>query len=129
MDYDKFRENDQDKVKEIVEFLQNNSLEVELKGSATKDDKMYGDVDLLATGDQKDVFKAMQRMIPYTTMMSADGPKTDIVQIGNTIYGVTTQGSQLYVGTFVDNRVFLDNSDLSIDLSFKAKPSQLENML
>lgn len=129
MDYEKLRDEDQDKVKEVVEFLQNNSLAVELKGSATKGDKMYHDVDLLATGDHNDVFRAMKRIIPYTTMTPVDGPKTDLLQIGNTFYGVRTQGSQSYVGTFVDTRVFLDNGDLSIDLSFKAKPSQLENML
>ncbi len=119
MDTKKLREQDQPYVAEVVNYLTQKGLAVELAGGATRGDGQYDDVDLLARGSLTQVASAVfglqktslgeQEHFPAK---SNDGLEYQVDHIG---------GPTNYVGNQVEERFDIQIGNTKVDLSFKVQ--------
>ena len=118
MDTSKLREQDVRYVNEVVKYLTERELEVELGGSALKGDREYNDVDLLAKGDiwaVTDVTSGLMGLEARTDPFpecSADGSEYHVEHVG---------GRMSYVDNLVDERFDIQAGDTRIDLCLKTQ--------
>ena len=118
MDTLKLREQDQPYVNEVVDYLTEKGLTVELAGGATRGDRQYDDVDLLARGSSNQVASAvfgLQRTPQEQSkfpVRSNDGLEYQVEHIG---------GPTMYVGNLVDERFDIQIGNTKVDLCLKVE--------
>lgn len=109
------RDEDVAPTREVVAFLNAKGLDVVLGGSALKGDKLYADVDLLATGAEiaaQNVIRSLERTgaEPFLTKTKS-GSEYKVWHAG--------RGLQ-YLGTMIDDRYGIIAGKTVIDLSIKS---------
>lgn len=116
MDTSKLRENDVPYVNEVVGYLTQRQLDVELAGSALNGERTYQDVDLLARGNLEAVTNATSGLMgldartePFPEK-SADGLEYQVQHVG---------GPTMYVNNQVDERFDIQVGNTKIDLCLK----------
>jgi len=117
MDTSKLRENDVPYVTEVVSYLTDRKLDVELVGSALNGERTYQDVDLIAKGSIEDVTNATSGLMgldartePFQKK-SAEGLEYQVQHVS---------GPTRYVGLNVDERFNIEVGNTRIDLNLKA---------
>lgn len=120
MDYNLLRELDRPYVRQVVAFLEDRNLEVQLEGSATRGDKQYRDIDLLASGSLDAVMKGIAGLQRDHPLLSKPFPES--AENGR-LYAVQPRGGPFsYVSTLVDYRFEIRVGDTIMDVCLKVDP-------
>jgi len=118
MNTSKLRENDVLYVNEVISYLQERELDVELAGSALKGDRKYKDVDLLARGSSEAVTDATSGLAGFCVRTepfpkrAADGLEYNVRHVS---------GPKMYVGNTIDERFKIEVGQTKIDLCLQIK--------
>lgn len=118
MNTSKLREEDVPVVNEVVSYLTERNLDVELAGSALNGDRKYWDVDLLARGNLAAVTDATSGLMGMNARTepfhkeSPEGSEYHVTHVG---------GPTRYVNNTVDERFFIRAGKTLVDLCLKVE--------
>lgn len=115
MDTSKLKEQDRPYVDQVVQYLAERGLTVELAGSALRGDQEYRDVDLAVTGPREAVGDTISGLFGFSggtspfPRRSPDGLEYKVESTG---------GWQMYINTTVANRIKIKVGETEMDLNF-----------
>lgn len=120
MDMSKIKAEDRPYVHEVIQYLRQNGLRTELKGSATES-KEYNDIDILAKGNLEDVANTICGLYGHEETGFAIAPFYKTAADGKE-YSVTSEGkSVVYMNTNIAQLFRIVVGDTKIHVGLKAE--------
>lgn len=119
LDMSNIRADDRPYVHEVIQYLRQNGLRAELKGSATES-KEYNDIDILAKGSLEDVANVTRGLNGVTDIpqpfykTAADGKEYSVAYEGAEVRYMNTPIAQLF-------RIIVSNTQIHVGLKVKPK--------